>query len=192
MAVGLIFLVVCLCLVFFFLGFVLYIISVYNKLQKQHVLVDEAWSGIDVQLKRRFDLIPDFIESVKGYKQFEADTLTKVTELRSKMMGTDSPEKLAMYENQLSSTLKSIFAVAENYPELKSNTMFSEFNQANDKIEEAIQSARRYYNGAVRDLNRMIVVFPTNIIANFLGIKKREFFEIQDASQREDVKADFS
>jgi LemA protein len=191
MAFGLIFLILFCGAGLFLLTLIILVIGIYNKLQKQNVLVDEAWSGIDVQLKRRFDLIPDFIESAKSYKQFEKETLTQIAELRSKMLNTSSPKELAKYEGELSSALKSVFAVFENYPELKSNTLFSEFNQANEKIEEEIQRARRYYNGTVRDLNRMIVVFPTNIIANFLGISKREFFEIENEEERKDVKAKF-
>lgn len=174
------------------LGVAGFIIGIYNRLQKQNVLVDEAWSGIDVQLKKRFDLIPNLVETVKGYAKHEKGTFEKVTELRSKMMGTSSPEEMAKFEGELRSTLKSLFAVAENYPELKANENFLNLQNSLQEIETEIESSRRYYNGAVRDLNRMIIVFPTNIVANFLNLKKREFFEIADAAERENVKVDFS
>ncbi len=171
------------------LGF-LFVISIYNRLQRQNVLVDEAWSGIDVQLKKRFDLIPNLVETVKGYAKQEQDVFTKVTELRSRMMGA-SPEELGKMEGELRSTLKSLFAVAEAYPELKSNENFLSLQTSLQTIETELEGARRYYNGTVRDLNRMIVVFPTNILAGLMNIKKREFFEIADAAERENVKVQF-
>lgn len=176
---------------FLALAAVFYVITIYNSLQKQNVLVDEGWSGIDVQLKKRFDLIPNIIETVKGYASHEQETFTKVTELRSNMMSAASPEELSKYEGELRSTLKSLFAVAENYPELKANQNFLDLQNSLQEIEDELEGARRYYNGAVRDLNRMIVVFPTNVIANFLNLKKREFFEIEDAAERENVKVSF-
>lgn len=172
-------------------GLILFIISLYNKLQQQNVLVDEAWSGIDVQLKKRFDLIPNLVETVKGYAKQEQEVFTKVTELRSSMMGAETPEELGKLEGELRSTLKSLFAVAEAYPELKSNENFLKLQGSLQEIEDELEGARRYYNGTVRDLNRMIVVFPNNIIANFLNIKKREFFEIADSAERQNVKVSF-
>ncbi|GAB4285653.1 MAG: LemA family protein [Candidatus Dojkabacteria bacterium] len=170
---------------------VLFVISLYNRLQKQNVLVDEAWSGIDVQLKKRFDLIPNLIETVKGYAKQEQDVFTKVTELRSSMIQAESPEELSKYEGELRSTLKSLFAVAENYPELKSNENFLSLQNSLQEIENELEGARRYYNGTVRDLNRMIVTFPNNIIAGWLNLKKREFFEVSDEAERENVKVSF-
>lgn len=172
-------------------GLILFVISLYNKLQQQNVLVDEAWSGIDVQLKKRFDLIPNLVETVKGYAKQEQEVFTKVTELRSSMMGAKTPEELGKLEGELRSTLKSLFAVAEAYPELKSNENFLKLQSSLQEIEDELEGARRYYNGTVRDLNRMIVVFPNNIIANFLNIKKREFFEIEDSAERQNVKVSF-
>lgn len=173
-------------------GFIGYVIFVFNSLQRQNVLVDEGWSGIDVQLKKRFDLIPNLVETVKGYAKHEKGTFEKITELRSSMMGSNSPEELAKQEGEFRSTLKSLFAVAENYPELKANENFKELQTSLQTIETEIEGSRRYYNGAVRDLNRMIVTFPTNVIANFLNLKKREFFEITDAQERENVKVSFN
>lgn len=171
---------------------ILFFVSVYNKLQKQNVLVDEAWSGIDVQLKKRFDLIPNLVETVKGYAKHESETFEKVTSLRANMMGSQSPEELGRYEGELRDTLKSLFAVAENYPDLKANESFQQLQTSLQEIEDELEGARRYYNGAVRDLNQMVVTIPTNIIAGMINIKQREFFEVADASERENVKVDFS
>jgi LemA protein len=170
---------------------VLAVIALYNALQKQNVLVDEAWSGIDVQLKKRFDLIPNLVETVKGYAKQEKDVFTRVTELRSQMMGANSPEELGKYEGELRSTLKSLFAVAENYPELKSNENFLSLQNSLQEIENELEGARRYYNGTVRDLNRMIVTFPNNLVAGFLNINKREFFEVEGEEERKNVKVSF-
>jgi LemA protein len=170
---------------------VIAVISLYNRLQQQNVLVDEAWSGIDVQLKKRFDLIPNLVETVKGYAKHEEGIFTKVAELRSGMMKTESPEELGRMEGELRSTLKTLFAVAENYPELKADQNFMKLQDSLQQIEDELEGARRYYNGTVRDLNRMIVVFPNNVIAGMFNITKREFFEIADAAERENVKVDF-
>jgi LemA protein len=174
------------------LGIIGFVIGVYNSLQKQNVLVDEGWSGIDVQLKKRFDLIPNLVETVKGYATHESELFTKVSELRSGMMKANGPEELGKLEGELRSTLKTLFAVAEAYPELKANENFLALQGSLQQIESDLESARRYYNGAVRDLNARIVVFPSNIVANFLGLKKREFFEIENAAERENVKVEFS
>ncbi len=173
-------------------GVALYVLSVYNKLKGQEVLVDEAWSGIDVQLKKRFDLIPNLVETVKGYASQEKEIFEKVAALRSGMMNNSSdPEELGKMEGELRSTLKTLFAVAENYPELKSNQNFMALQTSLQQIEDELESARRYYNGAVRDLNRMIVVFPNSFIAGIFGIKSRKFFEIANAEERENVKVSF-
>jgi LemA protein len=173
-------------------GLVLFVIALYNRLQQQNVLVNEAWSGIDVQLKKRFDLIPNLVETVKGYAKHESGLFEKVAQLRSGMMGTQSPEELGKMEGELRSTLKTLFAVAENYPELKANENFLSLQGSLQEIENELEGARRYYNGAVRDLNSQIVVFPNNFIANMLGIKAREFFEVSNPEEREAVKVDFS
>lgn len=169
-----------------------YIVYVFNSLQRQNVLVDEAWSGIDVQLKKRFDLIPNIVETVKGYAKHEKETFEKIAGLRSAMMSANGPEEMGKLEGELRGTLKTLFAVAENYPELKANENFLQLQSTLETIETELESARRYYNGTVRDLNRMIVVFPTNIIAGFLKLKKREFFEVENEAERQNVKVDFS
>ncbi len=172
----------------------IFVISIYNSLQKQNVLVDEAWSGIDVQLKKRFDLIPNLVETVKGYAKHENEIFQKVAELRSGMMQAEKsadPKELSKFEGEFRSTLKSLFAVAENYPELKADQNFQKLQDSLQQIEDELEGARRYYNGTVRDLNRMIIVFPTNVIAGFLNLKKREFFEIASEAERENVKVEF-
>ncbi len=171
---------------------IVFVIYVFNSLQRQNVLVDEAWSGIDVQLKKRFDLIPNIVETVKGYAKHEKETFEKIAGLRSAMMGATDPKELGKLEGELRGTLKTLFAVAENYPELKANENFIQLQTTLETIETELESARRYYNGTVRDLNRMIVVFPTNIVANFLKLKKREFFEVENETERQNVKVDFN
>jgi LemA protein len=171
---------------------ILFIIALYNRLQRQNVLVDEAWSGIDVQLKKRFDLIPNLVETVKAYAKHEDSIFTKVAELRSGMMKAESPEELGKYEGELRATLKTLFAVAENYPELKADQNFQKLQDSLQNIEDELEGARRYYNGTVRDLNRMIVTFPNNIVAGWLNITKREFFEVENEEERQNVKVDFS
>lgn len=166
-------------------------IAVYNSLVQTKILVDEAWSGIDVQLKRRYDLIPNLVETVKGYAKHEKSTFEKVTELRNAAMKADSIEKKGELENQLSSTLKTLFAVAENYPELKADQNFIKLQDSLSEIETEIQGARRYYNGTVRDFNTKIMVFPNNLLAGILGFKAREFFAAEEEAKA-NVKVDFN
>ena len=135
-------------------------IALYNGLIQLKVLVDEAWSGIDVQLKRRYDLIPNLVETVKGYASHEKETFEKIAQLRSSAMGATGVEEKGKIEAELTSTLKTLFAVAESYPELKANENFKELQNSLTSIEEEIQGARRYYNGTVRDYNTKIMVFP--------------------------------
>lgn len=175
----------------FVLGLAGYIFFLYNGLVRLKVLVDEAWSGIDVQLKKRFDLIPNLVETVKGYAKHEKDTFEKVTDLRTRAMATNSPKELAEIEGEFKSTLKSLFAVAENYPELKADQNFLSLQSTLQEIETEIESARRYYNGAVRDFNTRIQLFPGNLLAGVLGFKVREFFEAGE-EEKENVKVDFS
>lgn len=183
---------VCLGILFFaVIAIAFYVLSVYNRLKTQDVLVDEGWSGIDVQLKKRFDLIPNLVETVKGYAKQESGIFEKVAALRSGMMNATSPEELGKMEGELRSTLKTLFAVSENYPELKSNENFMGLQRSLQEIETELESARRYYNGTVRDLNQMIVVFPNSFIASMFGIKSREFFEISNSEERENVKVAF-
>lgn len=166
-------------------------IGIYNSLIVLRNKVDEGWSDIDTQLKRRYDLIPNMVETVKGYAKHEKGTFEAVTNARSAAMQAGTPDEKAKAENMLSSTLKSLFAVAENYPELKANTNFMELQKTLKEIEEHIQMSRRYYNGTVRDFNTKLQVFPNNIFASFLGFKKRDFFEI-DEGERANVKVSFS
>jgi LemA protein len=168
-----------------------WLIMVYNGLVKQRVLVDEAWSGIDVQLKRRYDLIPNLVETVKGYAKHEKKLFEKVTELRTSAMGAKGIEEKGKIEGELTNTIKSLFAVAENYPELKANENFMKLQDELSVIEEEVQGSRRYYNGAVRDFNMKLQVFPTSLIGGMLGFKVREFFAASE-EEKKAVKVDFS
>jgi LemA protein len=156
-----------------------WLIMVYNDLIKSRNRVDEAWSDIDVQLKRRYDLIPNLVEAVKGYAGHENQVFTKVTEARSQAMQAKSIEEKGKAENILSGTLKSLFAVAESYPDLKASTNFLQLQDELSDTENKIQASRRFYNGNVRDFNTKIQIFPTNIIAGLLGFKKYDFFQIE-------------
>jgi LemA protein len=174
----------------FFL-FIIYIISIYNSLVKLKNQCEEAFSSIDVQLKRRHDLIPNLVETVKGYAKHEKETFTKVTEARNMAMAASGDiAKRAEAENFLTNTLKSLFALSENYPELKANENFLQLQNSLNEIENNIQNARRYYNAVVRDLNTKIESFPSNIIAQMFNFKKREYFEIEE-SEKEPVKVSF-
>ncbi len=170
------------------------IIGMYNSLIKLKNRVEEAWSDIDVQLKRRYDLIPNLVETVKGYAGHEKATLEGVTKARSQAMAAQESgdaKQQAAAENMLSSTLKSIFALSESYPDLKANTNFLELQRELSDTENKIQASRRFYNGNVRDFNTKLEVFPTNIIGNMLGFKSRDYFEIEDEKERDNVKVKF-
>lgn len=158
-----------------------YLIAVYNGLVKLNVRVEEAWSDITVQLKRRYDLIPNLINTVKGYAKHEKGVFEEVTKARSEAMNAKSPAESAKAENMLSDTLKSLFAVAENYPDLKASQNFQQLQTELVDTEDKIQASRRFYNGSARDLNIKIKVFPNNIFAGILGFKAREFFEVEGA-----------
>jgi LemA protein len=158
---------------------VLWLVMVYNGLITLRNRTDEAWSDIDVQLKRRHDLIPNLVNTVQGYATHERELFEKVTEARAAAMGAKSPEEHAKAENALSSTLKSLFAVAENYPELKASENFAKLQDELSDTENKIQAARRFYNGNVRDFNTKLQVFPNNMVAGALNFKKYEFFEIE-------------
>ncbi len=171
----------------------LVIIGMYNGLIRLKNRVDEAWSDIDVQLKRRHDLIPNLVNTVKGYAKHEEGTLTKVIEARNvamKQEGGADPKAKADAENALSSTLKSIFALSESYPDLKANTNFLELQRELSDTENKIQASRRFYNANVRDFNTKIEVFPTNVIGNMLGFKSRDYFEIKEV-EKENVEVKF-
>jgi LemA protein len=162
----------------------LFLWATYNSLVKTNVRVDEAWSDITVQLKRRMDLIPNLVETVKGYAKHEAETLQKVVTERANAIG-GSVKETAETENMLSGALKSLFAVAESYPDLKANQNFLQLQDELVDTEDKIQASRRFYNAAARELNIKVTVFPTNIFAGMLGFKKREFFEVEDRAAAE-------
>lgn len=170
---------------------VLWLVAVYNGLIKLKNRTDEAWSDIDVQLKRRYNLIPNLIETVKGYAKHERETLEKVINARNQAMHAGGTAEKAKAENALSQTLKSIFALSESYPDLKANQNFAKLQDELSDTENKIQAARRFYNGNVRDFNIKIEVFPNNIIAKNLGFKKKEFFEIENEEEKENVKVKF-
>jgi LemA protein len=169
---------------------VLWAIAVYNGLIRLKNRVDEAWSDIDVQLKRRYDLIPNLVTTVKGYAAHEKELFEKVTEARTRAMGAGSTEDKSKAENMLSGTLKSLFAVAENYPDLKANQNFLELQRELTDTEDKIQASRRFYNGNVRDFNTKIEIFPNNIFAGILNFTKREFFGM-DEGEKEPVEVKF-
>lgn len=157
--------------------------ATYNGLVKLKIRVDEAWSDITVQLKRRVDLIPNLVNTVKGYAAHESAVFEKVTEARSAIQNASSVKEAAAGENMLEGALKSLFAVAEAYPDLKANQNFLQLQQELVDTEDKIQAARRFYNGGVRDLNTKIRLFPNNIFAGMLGFTEREFFELNEAEQ---------
>lgn len=160
------------------------LIAMYNALVKLNVRVEEAWSDITVQLKRRYDLIPNLVNAVKGYAKHEKEVFTKVTEARSQAMNAQSVQETAKAENQFQEALKSLFAVAEAYPDLKASDNFKHLQEELVDTEDKIQASRRFYNGSARDLNIKIKTFPTNIFAGMLGFKVREFFEVEEAEQQ--------
>jgi LemA protein len=156
------------------------LIGVYNGLIKSRVRVDEAWSDINIQLKRRYDLIPNLVNTVKGYADHESKVFDDVSQARSAAMGATGIGQKAAAENQLAGTLKSLFAVSEAYPELKANEGFQQLQAELTDTEDKIQAARRFYNGNVRDYNIKLQVFPTNLFASLLGFTHRDFFEVED------------
>jgi LemA protein len=166
------------------------LIAMYNGLVQLRVRADNAWSDIDVQLKRRHDLIPNLVETVKGYASHEKGTFENIAKFRSMAMQATSPGDKAAAENQLTGALKSLFAVAENYPELKASANFTELQSSLSQTEDTIQNARRYYNAVVRDLNTKIQSFPTNLLAGMFGFSQRQFFETAEAD-REPVAVKF-
>ena len=165
-----------------------WVIMTYNRFIKLVNLVKESWSGIDVQLKRRFNLIPNLIETVKGYAKHEAETLEELTKMRT---GTDDVHERGAEEGRISKAIQDLLVVVENYPDLKASTNFLELQRDLNEIETEIQMARRYYNGTVRDLNIQVESFPSNLIANIFNFNSAEFFEIDFAEQREVPKVEF-
>ena len=166
------------------LGPLVWGVTIYNKLVRYKNMVQESWSGIDVQLKRRANLIPNLIETVKGYMGHERETLTKITELRARSMAASAPGEKGRLEGELARSLVNLFAVAENYPDLKANENFVDLQDELSAIENDIHLARRYYNGATRNLNVLIESFPGVIVARMFRFVQAEFFEIRDAEDR--------
>lgn len=174
------------------LGLAGWLVGIYNGLVRKRNLVQEGWSGIDVQLKRRADLIPNLVETVKGYASHERAALDRVTELRAESMKAQAPAEKGRVEGMLSGALGNLLAVAENYPDLKASQNFIELQGSLADVEEQIQFARRYYNGAVRDLNIAVESFPSNLVANAFGFKQAEFFELADPGDRAVPQVNFS
>lgn len=173
-------------------GLFLWAVSIYNRLVRNRNLVGEGWSGIETQLKRRSNLIPNLVEAVKGYMAQEKGVLEKVTEMRSRTGQAETPAERGRAEGLLGQALANLFAVAEAYPELKSNQNFMDLHNQLAEIEDEIQMARRYYNGTVRNLNILIESFPSNIVANMFGFLQAEFFEIENEADRAVPQVSFS
>jgi len=168
-----------------------WLMGIYNALVRNRNLVDESWSGIDVQLKRRYDLIPNLVETVKGYAAHEKTLFENVTQARANAIAAGNVAVKGHAENALTQAIRSLFAVAENYPDLKASQNFQDLQKNLNEIELDVQAARRYYNGCVRDYNIALQVFPNNIVAGMFGFTRREFFEIGDEAQRETPKVSF-
>ena len=164
---------------------VIWVVATYNVLVRLRQHVKESWSGIDTELRRRYDLIPNLVEAVKGYAAHEQQVLVAVTEARNRAAGSSgSPESQAKDENAFVGSLKQLFALAENYPDLKANENFLQLQKELANTEDRIQAARRFYNANVRDINTRVEVFPSNLIAGMFKFTKEEFFEIEDAGVR--------
>ena len=170
---------------------ILAVIAIYNGLVKARLKVDNAWSQIDVQLQRRFDLIPNFVETVKGYMQHESEVLEKVTELRTSWSGANTVSQKAELDGQLSNALKTIMAVSENYPDLKANQNFSELSEELRNTENKISFSRQFYNDSVTAYNTKIATFPSNIFAGMFNFTARDLFTAESDEARKNVKVDF-
>ena len=170
---------------------ILFVISIYNGLVTSRQKVKNAWSQIDVQLQRRFDLIPNLVETVKGYMEHEEGVLTKVTQLRSSWANAKSVSEKAQIDNELSGTLKTIMAVSENYPDLKANQNFSELQEELRSTENKISYSRQFYNDAVTMYNTKLETFPSNLIASSFNFKPETLFEAESPEARKNVKVDF-
>ena len=170
---------------------VIWFIYIYNQFIRLITRSKEAWSDIEVQMKRRYDLIPNLIETVKGYAAHEKNTLEAVIQARNSAMGASTPDQHAKAENALSGTLRSLFALGEAYPDLKANQNFLELQRELTDTEDKIQAARRFYNTNVRDLNIATEVFPSNIVAKTFNFSKMEFFDLDNEAAREPVKVSF-
>jgi len=171
-------------------AFVLFLVVIYNGLVQLRVRADSAWSDIDVQLKRRHDLIPNLVETVKGNAAHEKGTFENIARYRTAAMAATTPDQKIEAEGQLTNALRGLLAVAENYPQLRASEQFTSLQGSLNEIEDALQNARRYYNAVVRDLNTKIQSFPTNILAGMFGFQPRPFFQV-DAGDRENVQVKF-
>lgn len=172
---------------------VIWLIASYNGFVRLNTRTDEAWADIDVQLKRRYDLIPNLVETVKGYATHEREAFENVTKARTAALGAQTVSEHAQAENMLTGALKSVFALAEAYPDLKANQNFLEVQRELSDTENKIQAARRFYNGNVRDMNTAVQSFPGNVIAGMFNFAKRDFFELEEGSgEREPVKVHFN
>ncbi len=170
---------------------VFWFIGIYNSFVKFVNRVKEAWADIDVQLKRRYDLIPNLVETVKGYASHEREAFEKVTQARAKALGAQTVKEKENADNMVSSALKSIFAIAEAYPQLRAVESFTKLQDELSDTENKIQAARRFYNGNVRDLNIKTDLFPSNIVARIFNFQKAEFFQLEEGEAREPVKVSF-
>lgn len=190
-------------MIFIFMGYMLLVIFIilgilllwfilaYNRFVVLRNRAQEAWSDINVQLKRRYDLIPNLVQTVKGYATHERELFERVTEARSKAMGAQTMQEHSQAENMLSSTLKSLFAVSENYPQLKASDNFLELQRELSDTENKIQASRRFYNTNVRDLNIKTESFPANLVASFFNFKKMDFFELEEEAAKKPVEVKF-
>lgn len=169
----------------------IWLVSAYNGFVKLRNKVEEAFAAMDVSLKKRYDLIPNYVETVKGYAKHESETLEKVIAARNAAMSSASPEEQIANDNILSGTLKSLFALSEAYPDLKANQNFLQLQDQLQRIEEEIAGSRRYYNGVVNKFNTSIEMFPGNILAGIFGFKRKPLYEVNDAQERENVKVSF-
>lgn len=171
---------------------VVYVLAAFNSLVRQRNQVKESWSDISVQLKRRHDLIPNIIETVKGYATHERATLDSVTQARTRAIEAKTPQEQAKAENALASTLKTLFAVSESYPDLKANANFLDLQRELADTENKIQASRRLYNSTVRDFNTTIESFPSNIVAGIFSFKQEEYFELENEAEKAVPKVSFS
>lgn len=176
---------------FLIASLVVWLIIIYNRLVKHKNMVDEAWSGIDVQLKRRHNLIPSLVEVVKGYRDYEEKVLIEITKKRGESLNTDSAKEKGAAEAGISQGIKSLFALAENYPDLKANKSYLDLQKNLTDTEDQIQYARRYYNGAVRNLNILIDSFPDLVVARAFNFDPREYFELEYATMRKSPDVNF-
>ena len=171
---------------------IIWVVAIYNGLVSAKLKVENAWSQIDVQLQRRFDLIPNFVETVKGYMTHESETFEKITNLRTSWANSSTVGEKAKLDNELSGALKTIMAVSENYPDLKASTNFSDLSEELRNTENKISFSRQFYNDSVTMYNTKLEVFPSNIIANMFNFKSKELFEAENDEARKNVKVDFN